>query len=385
VSVDIPPAGAVRYGEASLADLLPSALAALGVPGEPNPLNLADAGCIVVLLIDGLGWQLLHRYAEYAPFLAGLPGHPLTAGFPTTTATSLASLGTGLPPGEHGLTGYTSLIAEIGEPINWLRWQVAPSGTNLLGRLVPEQLQPISTAFQRAERAGVNVSVVSSYGFRDSGLTRAVLRGGSYLPVFTAADTAITVALAARAGRPALVYCYNSELDLIGHGRGCHSEAWRLQLALIDHAVQLLAERLPADALLLITADHGMVDVPEQAKLDYDAEPALSDGVETIAGEPRIRYLHVADGQLAEVRRRWQDRTAGSFVVLTRDEAIERGWFGPVVGPVARSRIGDLVVLATGPGAVARRRAEQRISAMIGQHGALTEDELLVPLLRYPS
>jgi hypothetical protein len=385
VPADLPPTDvAVRYGEASLADLLPSALAALGVPDEPNPLNLDGAECIVVLLIDGLGWQLLRRYAEHAPFLAGLPGRALTAGFPTTTATSLASLGTGRPAGEHGLTGYTSLIEEIGEPINWLRWQVAPSGTNLLGRLAPEQLQPIPTAFERAERAGVAVSVVSSYGFRDSGLTRAVLRGGSYLPVFTAADTATTVAAAARAGRPSLIYCYNSELDLIGHGRGCHSEAWRLQLTLIDRAVQLLAERLPAGAVLLVTADHGMVDVPEPAKIDYDAEPELADGVAAIAGEARVRYLHVEPGRLAEVRRRWQDRTAGEFTVLTRDEVIERGWLGPMTGPVARQRIGDLVVLATGLGAVVRSRAEQRISAMIGQHGALTEDELLVPLLRYP-
>src|SRR6185437_15405450 len=131
-------------------------------------------------------------------------------------------------------------LGEIGEPSNWLRWQSASSGNNLLGRLVPEQLQPIPTVFERAERAGVTVSVVSSYAFRGTGLTRALLRGGSYLPVFTAADTATTVAAAA-AGRPSLIYCYNSELDLIGHGRGCHSEAWRLQLALIDRAVQLLA------------------------------------------------------------------------------------------------------------------------------------------------
>jgi predicted AlkP superfamily pyrophosphatase or phosphodiesterase len=383
-SEDEPPAGVVRYGEASLADLLPSAMAALGVPDQPNPLNLPESGCIVVLLVDGLGWRLLRRYAEHAPFLSGLSGRPLTAGFPTTTATSLASLGTGLPSGEHGLTGYTSLVGEVGEVINWLRWQVAPSGANLLGRLAPEQLQPIPTAFQRAEQAGVAVSVVSSYGFRDSGLTRAVLRGGSYLPVFTAADTATTVAAAARTDRPSLIYCYNSELDLIGHGRGCHSEAWRLQLTLIDRAAELLAERLPDGARLLVTADHGMVDVPEPDKVDYDAEPELSDGVEAIAGEARVRYLHVAGGRLAGVRQAWQDRLAGSFAVLTKDEAIDRGWFGPVVSPTARERIGDLVVLATGPGAVVRRRAEQRLSAMIGQHGALTEDELLVPLLGFP-
>ena len=384
VGAALPAAGIVRYGEASLSDLLPATLAALGVPGEVNTLNLASSSCIVVLLVDGLGWNLLHRYAEHAPFLTGLAGRALTAGFPTTTATSLASLGTGLPPGEHGLTGYTSLLPEIGEPINWLRWQVAPSGTNLLDRLVPEQVQPRPTALERAEQAGVAVSVVNAHGFRGSGLTRAVLRGGSYLPIFTVADTATTVAAASRAGRPSLIYCYTGDLDLIGHGRGCHSEAWRLQLALIDRAVQLLAERLPSDALLLVTADHGMVDVPDEAKIDYDAEPALSDGVIAIAGEARVRYLHVAHGRLADVRRRWQDRVADSMAVLTRDEVIERGWFGPEVGPSARQRIGDLVVLATGDAAVVRRRAEHRLSAMIGQHGALTRDELLVPLLRYP-
>ncbi len=380
---ELPPAGVVRYGEAALADLLPSALAALGVPGEPNPLELAGSGCVVVLLVDGLGWNLLRRYAEYAPFLASLPGRPLTAGFPTTTATSLASLGTGLPPGEHGLTGYISLLEEVGEPVNWLRWQVASSGANLADRLVPEQVQPRPTAFERAERAGVAVSVVSAHAFAGSGLTRAVLRGGSYRPAFTAADTATTVAAAAAAGRPSLIYCYNSELDLIGHGRGCHSEAWRLQLALIDHAVRLLAERLPADATLLVTADHGMVDVPEDGRIDYDAEPALAEGVEAIAGEGRLRYLHVAPGRLAEVRQRWLDRVGDQLAVLSRDEAIERGWFGPSVGPAARRRIGDLLVLATGPAAVVRRRAEQRLSTMIGLHGALTEDELLVPLLRH--
>ena len=379
---ELPAAGVVRYGEAALADLMPSVLAALGVPNEPNPLQLAESSCIVVLLIDGLGWNLLQRYAEHAPFLAGMAGRPLTAGFPTTTATSLASLGTGRPPGEHGITGYIALVEGIEEPVNWLRWQTA-SGSNLLDRLVPEEVQPLPTAFERAELAGVTVSVVSAHAFRGSGLTRAVLRGGSYLPVFTAADTAATVAAAARAGRPSLVYCYLSELDLIGHGRGCHSETWRLQLTLIDRAVQLLAERLPADARLLVTADHGMVDVTEP--IDYDAEPALARDVRAIAGEGRVRYLHVEPGRLAQVRQRWQDRAGDSLLVLSRDEAIERGWFGPVVRPAAAQRIGDLVVLATGSAVVVRGRAEPRLAAMIGQHGALTEDELLVPLLRFPA
>jgi len=381
VSAVAPPAGLVRYAEASLADLMPSALAALGVPGEPNPLQLPQSDCIVVLLVDGLGWNLLRSHEPIAPFLAGLPGRSLTAGFPTTTASSIASLGTGLPTGEHGLTGYTSVVDGVGEPVNWLRWQAASSGLNLIETLVPEQLQARPTAFERAERAGVAVSVVSSHHFRGSGLTRAVLRGGVYRPVFTAADTATVVAEAARADRPSLIYCYNSELDLLGHGRGCHSEAWQVQLALIDRAVELLAERLPAGARLIVTADHGMVDVPEAGKIDYDAEPELSAGVRSIAGEARVRYLHVEDGRIEDVRRRWLDRLGDRFAVLTRDEVVERGWYGPSVLPPAYGRIGDLVVLALADAAIVRRRAEPRLAAMIGQHGALTADELLVPLL----
>ena len=381
VSAVPPPAGIVRYSSATLADLLPSALSALGVPDHPNPLELPATDCLVVLLVDGLGWNLLRRHAEDAPFLAGLPGRPLTAGFPTTTASSLASLGTGLPSGQHGITGYTSVVDGEPESVNWLRWQAASSGRGLLDRLPPEQLQPEPTAFERAERAGVAVSVVSSHAFAGSGLTRAVLRGGRYRPVFTAADTATVVAAAARGARPALIYCYLSELDLIGHGHGCRSEAWRVQLALIDRAAELLADRLPAGARLLVTADHGMVDVSPAATLDFDTDPELSRDVRAIAGEARIRYLHVEPGRLEQVRGRWLDRTGDRFAVLTRDEAIERGWYGPLVTGAAYSRIGDLLVLATDRSAVLRSRAEPRLAAMVGQHGALTEDELLVPLL----
>jgi len=375
----IPPAGVVRYGEATLSDLLPSALAALTGTG-PNPLELPAARTVVVLLIDGLGWNLLQRHRAAAPFLAGLTGQPLTAGFPTTTAASLASLGTGLPTGRHGVTGYTSRLPELTEPINWLGWQGATSGSKLIDQLVPERVQPHPTVLERAESAGLNVSVVSAAMFEGSGLTRAVLRGGRYRPSLTAADTAVEVAEAAAAG--GLIYCYNPDLDLIGHVRGCRSPHWPVQLRLIDRAVELLAERLPAGTQLLVTADHGMVDVPETAKIDFDADPQLAAGVSMIAGEARTRYLHVEPGCLDQVRRNWTERLGPDFAVLTRDEVVERGWYGPRVDPAVAERIGDLVVLALAGGAVVRRRTEPRLSALIGQHGALTEDELLVPLLR---
>ncbi len=382
MSIAQPPlAGVVDYGRSSLSDVLPSALAALGVAGEPNVLGIEPAECVVVLLVDGLGWQLLREHARHAPFLSSLAARPLTAGFPTTTAVSISSLGTGVAPGQHGITGYTTRVDGSAEPANWLTWRGAFSGADLTGTQPPEQVQPVPTSFERAERAGVSASVVSSPLFRDSGLTRAALRGARYNRAFTAADTATEVATAAKA-RGGLIYCYIADLDLIGHVHGCRSEAWLAQLELIDHGARLLADRLPPHARLLVTADHGMLDVPEAAKVDYDAEPLLKQGVDLIAGEARVRYLYAADEELDAVRARWAEVLGDRVALLSRDEAIACGWFGPTVSEQARRRIGDLIAVAVSDEvAVVRRKAESRSAGLVGHHGALTGAELLVPLL----
>jgi predicted AlkP superfamily pyrophosphatase or phosphodiesterase len=366
----------------SLADVLPSTLAALGVPGEPNVLGLTSASRVVVVVIDGLGWNQLRASAAEAPFLTRLDGHSLAAGFPTTTVASLASLGVGAPSGAHGLVGYTTRFDGQLEPVNWLRWTTAQSHVSLLGELPPERVQPQPTAFERAEQAGVNVSVVLPEVLRNSGLTRAALRGGTYVAVHTAGDVVASVAEAARAPAPNLVYCYLSDLDTIGHMRGWRSEGWRVQLAMIDQAVAMLAERLPADARLIVTADHGMVDVADNDKIDYDSEPGLSADVQMIAGEPRVRYVYTAPDDIEAVRARWQRRLGDRMDVVTRAEAVEQGWFGPAVTAEAAGRIGDLIVVATGPVAVVRTEAEHRLSGLRAFHGARTDDDTLVPLLR---
>jgi predicted AlkP superfamily pyrophosphatase or phosphodiesterase len=379
-----PPAGPlIRYGSASLSDVMPSALAALGAPNEPNPLQLDETDCVVVFLVDGLGWNLLDRYADCAPFLAGGSRTQLTVGFPTTTAASIASLGTGLPSGQHGLTGYTSRVEGVAEPINWLSWRGVSSGRDLSETVDATVVQPQPTAFQRAQATGIAASVVSAASFRGSGLTTAALRGGTYRPVLTAADTIATVVAAAAGPRPALIYCYIPDLDLIGHVRGTHSEAWAIQLALIDRVVETLAVRLPSGARLLVTGDHGMVDVASESKIDYDAEPELSADVEMLSGESRMRYLHVSPGRIDDVRARWADRLGERIELIDRDDAIAHGWFGPVVTPAAYGRIGDLIALPRGDAAVVRAKVEPSVSALVGQHGGLTADELLVPLVRY--
>jgi len=177
-----------RYGEASLADLLPSLLAALDVPGAPNPLGVEPLRRVCLLVVDGLGWDLLLANRQAAPFLAAAAEQavPLTTGFPATTATSLASIGTGRPPGGHGLVGYTMALPGMERAFNCLRWSPYGLGgaKDLRDRVVPERLQPQPTGFERAEADGVEVTLVGAGEYAASGFTRAVLRGGNYWRTF---------------------------------------------------------------------------------------------------------------------------------------------------------------------------------------------------------
>lgn len=205
---------------------MPSVLAALGVPGEPATLGLPATSRCVVFLVDGLGHELLLRCSDSAPFLSSLSQRRLSVGFPSTTATSLASFGTGLPPGEHGLTGYTSWVGEVQDTVAWLTWTAQAGQQDLRERLVPEQTQSSPTVFERAARAGVEVTVAAPATFKRSGLTRAVLRGGRYRGSVSPGDAVAQAAAASRLGNRSLVYCYTPDLDLTGHLRGVAGEAW---------------------------------------------------------------------------------------------------------------------------------------------------------------
>ncbi|WP_280477064.1 alkaline phosphatase family protein [Nocardia farcinica] len=372
---------APRYGSGSLADVLPSVLACLGVPGEEDRLGLdLTARRVCVLLIDGLGAELLAEHAEAAPFLSGLASMPLTTGFPSTTATSLSSLGVGAPPGEHGIVGYQMTVPGYDRLVNPLRWRLQGGGpeVDLLRELVPEQFQPRPTTFERAAAAGVRVTQVAPTYQANSGLTRAVLRGNEFRPGLSFGDLVDGTITALRAGERSLVYAYHGDLDTTGHVRGPSSEAWLLELGHVDRIAAAIAARLPADAALVVTADHGMVEL--DGTVDFDTVEPLRDGVHRLGGEPRARHVYTVDGATADVAAAWQETLGPDFAVLPRQEVIARGWFGPLVTPEIAARIGDLVVAAAGTRGVIRSAAEPLESAMIGHHGSLTTAELDVPL-----
>ncbi|HSP36597.1 MAG TPA: alkaline phosphatase family protein [Frankiaceae bacterium] len=367
------PAG---YGSRSLADLLPSLASGIGVPGLPNVLGVGPCSSALMLLVDGLGAALIEEHADCAPTLSALvAGRSLDAGFPASTSISVASLGTGLPPGAHGLVGLT--MQHDGDVLDTLKWTM--NGRDATPRAVPEQIQPHPTVFDQVRAAGLRPVVVSAMAFRQSSLTRAALRGADYLGTVAHGDLA-SVALDAVARPGSLVYAYISELDTVGHVHGPGSEAWRLQLREVDFVVGLLLDRLPPGVALAVTGDHGMVTMPAEATVDFDNHPGLQEDVVLLAGEPRVRYVHVRPGTEDAVRRRWTETLGDGFWLGSRREVLAGGWLGPEVSADVAQRVGDLVVVALENGGVVRRSVEPVVSRLLGQHGSWTDAERRVAL-----
>ena len=362
-----------------LADVVPSVLAAMGVSGFDHRIDLAaEVRGACVLLIDGLGAELLDTYAGDAPVMAGLRGRTLQAGFPSTTVAGLAAVGTGCRSGEHGMVGLSFRLPGVGV-INPLRWRPHPWGDDLREAAPPEEVQPMSTTFERAASAGVAVSVVSPAEFSGSGLTRAILRGGRYVGVQALGDLAAGVRAAVADG--GFCYGYHGEVDLLGHLYGPGSPAWRMQLREVDRLVESLVEGLPPGGLLAIVADHGMVAVDDDQVVDIDTCAALLDGVQSIGGEPRARYVYVDDGAADAVLAAWRQVLGDRAWVTSRDEAIAAGWFGEHVRDEVRARIGDVVAAARGSATMVRRTVEPLESSLVGHHGSLTTAEQHIPLL----
>lgn len=376
------------YGGACLDGVLPAALGALGIgPGADDGVEVVDTEAarsrfgvprtdrVCVVLVDGLGHELLSERAGHAPFLRGrLPDAlVLTVGFPSTTAASIGLFGTGRASGRTGLAGYTVRNPETGRLANLVSWDgvgAAPSW------------QRERSLFALAERAGVSVTSVGPARFAGSGLTVAALGPSTYVPAESLDDRVAAAATALR--RPGLVYLYWGDVDKVGHHSGWRSPAWGDALSELDRGLAALARRLPPGAVMLVTADHGQVDVDLDRIVDVAQVPVLATGVELVAGEPRAAHVHLSDPSpegVATAADRWRTELGGQALVATRDEAVAAGWFGEVADHV-RPIIGDLVVAALGTGGIGDSRTQTAASLRLaGMHGSLTSGEMLVPLV----
>lgn len=379
--------GVVRpsYGDRGLAGVLPRIVTSLGarLPRDPPAEPLPTARRAVVVLVDGLGWAQLRARAGHAPFLRrALAGSahlavPLTAGFPSTTATSMGCFGTGRGPGVHGLVGYQVRVPGADHVFNELTWQGGPN---------PREWQPEPTVFEQASAAGALITMVGPAHFGGSGLTTAVLRGAAFAgaeELSGRVDAALAALRSAPAAQPALVYLYWGEVDKAGHVHGCESWQWGDEVELLDRQLARLHASLPAGTSLTVTADHGMVDIPADARIDVAHDAGLRDGVHLVGGELRVPQVYCRPGAADAVFAAWRERLGDVAWVMSRETAVGEGLFGPVLDRVL-PRLGEVIVAMHAPAGVFDSRVmTPRVSGLVGQHGSLTSAEQLVPFIHW--
>ncbi len=359
-----------------LSQVTPSIFSSLGLESAVDHLAVGQSpmGRELLFLIDGFGFDTLATYADAMPTMSRMFNHGrIQTAFPSTTATSLATLTTGELPGAHGMLGYTVQVPRSGgRLLNALKWDE---------RVDPENWQPIETLFQRAAAAGINVTHVAAKRYENSGFTRAVFRGAQYKGANLVADLISETKLALHKA-PSFVYLYVNDLDTAGHSDGVGSEKWIAALSMIDQMVSQLMKEVPKGTRIWVTSDHGMINVEEKIVIGLDNP--LKQGVSVVAGEPRARHLYLDSDSptaRAETASLWQEYLQDKALVLTREQAISNNLFGAEVSADALDRMGEVIAIARGGLVLLDADRVEKEGAMVGHHGADSDIESQVGLL----
>ncbi len=350
------------FGKDCVTGLMP---ALCGVSdGSELPANFGSSSQRVLLVLDGLGWNQVQNRPDLLPTISSMQGASITTVAPTTTAVALTSITTGLTPGEHGIVGYRMMVDD--QILNTLRWRTDERG-DVRRSIPPEMVQPYKPFLDH------NLPFVTKGEFCTTGFTTAHLRNGRLKGYRTSAVLVHNVASLLASGEEA-VYCYYDGVDKVAHEYGLAAE-YEAELRFVDRLVDDLLEAAPAGTTLLVTADHGHVDCGSNIE---DIHPAVAQNVVAMSGEARFRWLHTSPDdvdKVAEAAKEWHGHHAWVF---RKDEMIKQKWFGHHVSDDAASRMGDVALLPFEPTGFADP-ADTGPYNLIGRHGSLTEDEVLVP------
>jgi predicted AlkP superfamily pyrophosphatase or phosphodiesterase len=328
----------------------------------------------LLFLIDGFGFDTLTKYADVMPTMSRMINFgKIQTAFPSTTATSLATLTTGELPGVHGMLGYTVQVPRSGgRLLNALKWDE---------RVDPENWQPVETLFQKASNVGISVTHVAAKRYENTGFTRAVFRGAQYKGANVVADLVSETKLALHK-TPSFVYLYVNDLDAAGHSDGVGSDKWIAALSAIDQMVSQLMKEVPKGTRIWVTSDHGMINVEEMIVIGQD-NPLLT-GVSVVAGEPRARHIYLTEDSVqarVDAAGVWQQYLQDKAVVLTREEAISSNLFGAALSPDSIDRMGEIIAIARGGVILVDADRVDKEGAMVGHHGGDSEIESQVGLL----
>jgi predicted AlkP superfamily pyrophosphatase or phosphodiesterase len=352
------------YDGAAVNNVVPALLGQFDRSPPWLPSVASGADQVVLLVLDGLGWDQLQERLPSAPTLASLDGGSICTVAPSTTAAALTSIATGLPPGQHGIVGYRMAVDD--RILNVLRW-ATPSG-DARPTIPPESIQA-ALPFE-----GERPPVVTRAEFAQSGFTLAHLAGTRLTPYRMVSTLVTEVRRLLGKGEP-FVYAYYEGIDKVAHEYGL-DEHYDSELRWVDHLVSELLATLPTGTCLALTADHGQVEVGSNT---IELDPGIRDHLSMQSGEGRFRWLHARPGRARPLLEA-AEAHADTGWVASREQIIDEGWFGPKIDQVVRNRLGDVALLARDDVSYIDA-ADTGPYELIGRHGSLTEAEMLVPFI----
>lgn len=358
-----------RFG---LADLTNSIFNSLTLPNTVDTLNLGQSGmreCLI--LIDGMGRDAVEKYGEQFSVFSQVKNlSNLYANFPSTTATSLSTLGTGVLPGVHGMLGYTVKVPRSDNRLlNALKWDE---------RVDPIMWQKVPTLFERAVEHGISVTHIAAKRYEGSGFTQAALRGAKYVGANSIEDMTVAIKQAL-VDKPAFVYTYLNNLDSAGHSDGVGSDRWLTAFSHVNEFILKVIQVVPVGTRIWITSDHGMVNSTQQVILGQDNN--LLENVTLIGGEPRARHIYLTPGSEIESIQAWREYFDDRVKILSKQDAIESKLFGEIVLEDSADRMGDLIAIPSDDLILIDPARVKEESSMVGHHGGTTDIEVEIPLL----
>ena len=376
------------YHGGCLVNLVATISAACGAQPQHATLRLlpseriAQARNIVFFLVDGLGYNYLRSASRGGALIEHLAGS-ITSVFPSTTATAITSTFTGLMPQAHAMTGWFCWFPEsdvIAAPLPFRRRGDDRALTDLA--IEPRTLFSLPPLLDALD---VRTFVVSQDRIVDSEYSRhfggrAVRRGYENL-----AGLVDAIDAAARSGpERKYIYAYYPELDTVAHRHGIASVQAATRLAAIDAAFADLLKRLAGtNSAIVISADHGFIDTPAHEALQLEQCPGLVELLRLpLSGEPRVAYCHTQPGCSELFAARARAILGERADVRMSKELIAEGWFGPgATHPRLAARVGDVTLLMRGRYTIKDYLPGEKRHLLIGNHGGITADEMLIPLV----
>lgn len=390
------------YGRYCITNVAPLILENFGLgPGAPPELSQRVGRKyrhVVLLIIDALGFRLFQRCASHCPTIPRLLERgdclPLTVTFPSTTTVALTAIYTGLSPAGHGISGHTMFVKELGGVVDILRFSprgdrrrdvYAEMGWNV------RDLFPMRTIFEPLKEAGLHTLSITRAQFQDTALGLLHHAGADVVGYADLADMLTLTRAALRAQRePGLICVYWDSIDMLSHVYGPNGDAVRAAANLIFTGLEreVLSALTPEerrDTLLLITADHGQVDVLPDEAICLDEHPDVVDSLLLPpAGQSRAPYLYALPRtaeQLPEQLAQFDDR----LKVITSWQALASGLFGPPeIASRLDAKVGDVIAITRGHTELVWIDHPRAKLQPHGHHGSLSEEEMLVPLVALP-